>query len=95
MLYNPHCAPLFSSNYMLASQLQKMCFVTPIASYLSLVRDTNKHPNPSMSRPLFRHMPRFPARDMHGCCDWPMSRETFVRPSNQSHIDNNQSPLPR
>ena len=29
MLYNPHCAPLFSSNYMLASQLQKMCFVTP------------------------------------------------------------------
>ena len=32
MLYNPHCAPLFSSNYMLANQLQKMCFVTPIAS---------------------------------------------------------------
>ena len=31
MLYNPHCAPLFSSNYMLARQLQKMCFVTPIA----------------------------------------------------------------
>ena len=50
MLYNPHCAPLFSSNYMQASQLQKMCFVTPIASYLSLVRDTNKHPDPSISR---------------------------------------------
>ena len=39
MLYNPHCAPLFSSNYMLASQLQKMCFVTPIASiYLPCTR---------------------------------------------------------
>ena len=75
MLYNPHCVPHFSPNYMLASQLQKMFFVTPIASYLSLVRDTNKHPDPSMSRPVFRHMPRFPACGMHGCCDWSMSRK--------------------
>ena len=145
MLYNPHCAPCFLSNDMLVSQLQKMCFVTPIVSgfsytmrevqnspvfftsrwllglggrfpvcevqnfagicisrirhemcsVFSLIRDINKHPDPSMSRQLFLHMPRFPARDMHGCCDWSMSRETFVRPSTQSHIDNNQPPLPR
>ena len=145
MLYNPHCAPLFSYNYMLASQLQKMYFVAPIVSgfsytmrevqnspvffisrwllglggsfpvrevqnfaeicisrvrhemcsVFSLIRDINKPHNPSMPRQLFRHMPRFPARDMHGCCDWSMSRDIFVRPSTQSHIDSNQPPLPR
>ena len=47
-------------------------------SVFSLIRDINKHPDPSMSRQLFLHMPRFPARDMHGCCDWSMSREIFI-----------------
>ena len=39
MLYYPLCAPRFLSNDMLVSQLQKMCFVTPIASiYLPCTR---------------------------------------------------------
>jgi hypothetical protein len=44
-------------------------------SIFSLIRDINRQCDPSMSRPLFRHMPRFHARDMHGCCDWSMSRK--------------------
>jgi hypothetical protein len=46
-----------------------------MCSVFSLIRDINKPHDPSMSQPLFRHMPRFPARDMHGSCDWSMSRK--------------------
>ena len=54
MLYNPHCAPLFSSNYMQASQLQKMCFVTPIASGFSFpMREVQNSPVFFTSRWLF------------------------------------------